>query len=283
MVSEHFDGKVCVVTGAASGIGRAVSAALLAAGAAVVLADRDTDRLAAAVAELPGHDGRVDSATVDVTDARQVQNLIDDTVARRGALDYLFNNAGVGGTLPIGDATLEHWRRIIDLNLWGVIHGVHAALPVMRRQGSGHIVNTASLAGLVPFPYQSLYCTTKYGVVGMSECLRHELAADNIRVSVVCPGNVVSRIFGTPIIGEAVEAEAPQDAIPAEEAARIILDGVAGAKGIIAFPDGPKQLWRQYWASPETVEGYLQSLASQRRAAFASGDAAALFRPPGER
>jgi NAD(P)-dependent dehydrogenase (short-subunit alcohol dehydrogenase family) len=283
MVSEHFDGKVCVVTGAASGIGLAVSAALLAAGAAVVLADRDTDRLAAAVAELAGHDGRVDSATVDVTDARQVQNLINDTVARRGALDYLFNNAGVGGTLPIGDATLEHWRRIVDLNLWGVIHGVHAALPVMRRQGSGHIVNTASLAGLVPFPYQSLYCTTKYGVVGMSECLRHELAADNIRVSVVCPGNVVSRIFGTPIIGEAVEAEAPQDAIPAEEAARIILDGVADAEGIIAFPDGPKQLWRQYWASPETVEGYLQSLASQRRAAFASGDAVALFRPPGER
>lgn len=283
MVSRHFDGKVCVVTGAASGIGLAVSAALLAAGAAVVLADRDTDRLAAAVAELAGHDGRVDSATVDVTDARQVQNLIDDTVARLGALDYLFNNAGVGGTLPIGDATLEHWRRIVDLNLWGVIHGVHAALPVMRRQGSGHIVNTASLAGLVPFPYQSLYCTTKYGVVGMSECLRHELAPDNIRVSVVCPGNVVSRIFGTPIIGEAVEAEAPQDAIPAEEAARIILDGVAGAEGIIAFPDGPKQLWRQYWASPETVEGYLQSLASQRRAAFASGDAAALFRPPGER
>lgn len=283
MVSEHFDGKVCVVTGAASGIGLAVSAALLAAGAAVVLADRDADRLAAAVAELAGHDGRVDSATVDVTDARQVQNLVDDTVARRGALDYLFNNAGVGGTLPIGDATLEHWRRIVDLNLWGVIHGVHAALPVMRRQRSGHIVNTASLAGLVPFPYQSLYCTTKFGVVGMSECLRHELAADNIRVSVVCPGNVVSRIFGTPIIGEAVEAEAPQDAIPAEEAARIILEGVAGAEGIIAFPDGPRRLWRQYWASPEAVEGYLQSLASQRRAAFASGDAAALFRPAGER
>jgi NAD(P)-dependent dehydrogenase (short-subunit alcohol dehydrogenase family) len=260
-----------------------VSSALLAVGAAVVLADRDTERLTAAVAELTRHVGRVDAVPVDVTDAQQVQNLIDDTVARRGALDYLFNNAGVGGTLPIGDATLEHWRRIVDLNLWGVIHGVHAALPVMRRQGSGHIVNTASLAGLVPFPYQSLYCTTKYGVVGMSECLRHELAADNIRVSVVCPGNVVSRIFGTPIVGEAVEAEAPEDAIPAEEAARIILAGVTAGDGIIAFPDGPEQLWRQYWASPETVEGYLQSLASQRRAAFASGDAAALFRPRGER
>jgi NAD(P)-dependent dehydrogenase (short-subunit alcohol dehydrogenase family) len=285
MVSEHFDGRVCVVTGAASGIGFAVSAALLDAGAVVVLADRDADRLASAAGELAAHVGQVDSIPIDVTDAQQVQHVIDDTVSRRGSLDFLFNNAGVGGTLPIADATLQHWRRIVELNLWGVIHGVHAALPVMRRQGSGHIVNTASLAGLVPFPYQSLYCTTKYGVVGMSECLRYELAADNIRVSVVCPGNVVSRIFGTPILGEAVDATPPEDAIPAEEAARIILDGVAEGEGIIAFPDGPKQLWRQYWASPETVEGYLQALAGQRRSAFASGDAAALYRPaepPGE-
>ncbi len=281
MVSGHFDDKVCVVTGAASGIGLAVSEALLRAGAVVVLADRDTDRLASTFAGLDHPPGRVDSAAVDVTSQPQVQDLVDNAVSRHGALDFMFNNAGVGGTLPIGDATLEHWRRIIDLNLWGVIYGVHAALPVMRRQGRGHIVNTASLAGLVPFPYQSLYCTTKYGVVGMSECLRYELAADNIRVSVVCPGNVASRIFGTPIIGEAVEAKPPEDAIPAEEAARIILDGVANGEGIIAFPDAPKELWRQYWSSPERVEGYLQQLARQRRNAFASGDTAALYRPPG--
>lgn len=83
----------------------------------------------------------------------------------------------------------------------------------------------------------------------------------------------------TPIIGAAIDAKPPQDAIPAEEAARIILDGVANGEGIIAFPDGPKELWRQYWSAPEKVEGYLRDLARQRRAAFASGDAAALFRP----
>ncbi len=279
MVSAHFAGKVCVVTGAASGIGFAVSAALLDNGALVVLADRDADRLAAAAGQLSAHRGRVHSAPVDVTDQVQVQRLVQDAAARHGSLDFLFNNAGIGGTLPIAQATPEHWRRIIDLNLWGVIHGVHAALPIMRRQGSGHIVNTASLAGLVPFPYQSLYATTKYGVVGMSECLRYELAADGIRVSVVCPGNVVSRIFGTPILGEAVDAEPPEDAIPAEEAAGIILAGVADGEGIIAFPDKPRDLWRTYAASPEKVEGYLTDLAAQRRAAFASGDAAALFRP----
>lgn len=283
MVSGHFGDKVCVVTGAASGIGLAVSEALLRAGAVVVLADRDADRLASIVDGMDHPAGRVNTAAVDVTSQSQVQELVDTAVSRHGALDFMFNNAGVGGTLPIANATLEHWRRIIDLNLWGVIYGVHAALPVMRRQGSGHIVNTASLAGLVPFPYQSLYCTTKYGVVGMSECLRYELAADNIRVSVVCPGNVASRIFGTPIIGEAVEAKPPEDAIPTEEAARIILDGVANGEGIIAFPDAPKELWRQYWSAPETVEGYLEQVARQRRTAFASGDASALYRPPARR
>ncbi len=278
MVSDHFRGKVCVVTGAASGIGLAVSAALLDHGAIVVLSDRDAGRLASAADELSAHTGRVHTAPVDVTDHQQVQRLIDDAAARHGSLDFLFNNAGIGGTLPIADATLEHWRRIVDLNLWGVIYGVHAALPIMRRQGGGHIVNTASLAGLVPFPYQSLYCTTKYGVVGMSECLRYELAADNIRVSVVCPGNVVSRIFGTPILGEAVDEKPPEDAIPAEEAARIILVGVAGGEGIIAFPDKPKELWRLYARSPEKAEGYLREVARQRRIAFASGDAGAVFR-----
>jgi NAD(P)-dependent dehydrogenase (short-subunit alcohol dehydrogenase family) len=279
MVSGHFTEKVCVVTGAASGIGFAVSSALLDDGAVVVLSDRDADRLAAAADQLSAHAGRVYSAPVDVTSQQQVQGLIDDAASRHGSLDFLFNNAGVGGTLPIAQATLEHWRRIVDLNLWGVIYGVHAALPVMRRQGSGHIVNTASLAGLVPFPYQSLYCTTKYGVVGMSECLRYELAADGIRVSVVCPGNVVSRIFSTTIMGETLDAKPPADAIPAEEASRIILAGVANGEGIIAFPEKPKELWRLYAKSPEKAEGYLQDLASQRRAAFASGDAEALFRP----
>jgi short-subunit dehydrogenase len=115
-------------------------------------------------------------------------------------------------------------------------------------------------------------------VVGLSESLRYELAADGIRVSVVCPGNVVSRIFGTPILGRPVEAAPPEDAIPAEEAARIILAGVADGQGIIALPDKPRELWRSYAEAPESVEGYLKEVARQRRAAFATGDARAVFR-----
>lgn len=278
MVSNHFRGKVCVVTGAASGIGLAVGAALLDHGGTVVLADFDADRLTTVAEGLSMHDGRVHSAVVDVTVQEAVQALVEGAARAHGSLDFLFNNAGVGGTMPIGVATLEQWRRIVDLNLWGVIYGVHAAVPIMVRQGSGHIVNTASLAGLVPFPYQSLYCTTKYGVVGLSESLRHELAADGVRVSVACPGNVVSRIFGTPILGRPVDAAPPEDSIPAEEAARLILAGVAAGEGIIAFPEKPRELWRSYAESPDSVEGYLKEVARQRRAAFATGDAQALFR-----
>lgn len=276
---EYFQGKGCVVTGAASGIGFAVSEALLQAGAEVVVADWDAERLASAVEQLSDHSGRVRSALVDVTNQEQVQHLVEEAASSHGRIDCLFNNAGIGGILPIGQATLEHWRRIIDINLWSVIYGVHAALPLMRRQGSGHIINTSSIAGLAPFPYQALYNTTKYGVVGLSECLRFELADEGIHVSVVCPGAVVSRIWGTPLIGEYTEVKPPEDAIPAEEAARIILAGVANREGIIALPEQVKSLWRQYWSSPEAFESYLRDLARQRRRAFGSKDTVELFLP----
>lgn len=267
----HFRGKSCVITGAASGIGFAVAAALVKAGAVVFMADLDTEGLSSAVDQLGAHGGRVHSMAIDVTDQKQVQQLIDSAASQHGSLDFLFNNAGVGGTLPIEQATLKHWRRIIDVNLWGVIYGIDAALPVMRHQGTGHIVNTASLAGLIPLPFQVLYCTTKAAVVALSESLRIELGDEQIHVSVICPGNVVSRIWGTPILDQRIDVKPPDDAIPAEEAARIILAGVAKRQGIIALPEDIRRIWRRYWASPEDGERDLRELARQRRGAFRSG------------
>ena len=229
-IEEYFRDKGCVVTGAASGIGFAVSDALLQAGAVVFMADRDAEMLASSAEQLSVHAGRIHTSVVDVTKQDQVQKAIEDAASRHGRLDVLFNNAGIGATMPIGDATLEHWRRLIDINLWGVIYGVHAAIPVMRAQGGGHIVNTSSIAGLVPLPYQALYCTTKFAVAGLSESLRFELEEEGIHVSVICPGDVATRIYGTPIMGERVEAPPPENAIPAAEAAQLILGGVA-AKG----------------------------------------------------
>lgn len=267
-VEEYFRDKGCVVTGAASGIGFAVSEALLQAGAVVFMADLDTKTLTSSVEQLGSYAGRVHSMSVDVTSQEQVQQMVEEAAARHGQLDFLFNNAGIAGVMPIDEATLEHWRRIIDINLWGVIYGIHAALPIMRRQGSGHIVNTSSIDGLIPFPFQALYCTTKYAEVGLSESLRFELGDEGIHFSVACPGAVASPLWGTKIIGERQEVKPPEDAIPAEEAAKAILAGVANKEGIIALPETARQAWRQYWSSPEDFENVMWDIARQRRSYY---------------
>jgi NAD(P)-dependent dehydrogenase (short-subunit alcohol dehydrogenase family) len=254
-IQQYFQGKGCVVTGAASGIGYAVTEALLAAGASVLLADRDQSTLEAAVVQLGAHAGRVHSLVVDVANEEQVRHMTEEAVSRLGRLDVLFNNAGIAGSGPIEKATIEFWRRIIDINLWGVIYGIHYALPIMRRQGGGHIVNTSSMAGLLTPGFQAPYSTTKSAVVALSQSLRFELGDENIQISVVCPGNVVSRIFGN----------IPADAIPGEEAAQIILEGVADNRGIIAFPEHYEKLWRQYWADPYDYEKAQRDFARQRR------------------
>jgi len=264
-MEDYFRGKGCVVTGAASGIGFALSEALLNVGATVFMADRDTNTLASAVEQLKAHADRVHSATVDVTKQEQVQQLIQDAASRHGRLDVLFNNAGIGGTMAFSEVTLEHWRRIIDINLWGVIYGIDAAVPIMRSQGGGHIVNTSSIAGLIPFPYQAIYSATKFAVTGLSECLRFELEEDGIFFSVVCPGAVATRIWGTPVLGERIDVSAPPDAIPAEEAAQTILAGVANKEGIIIVPESLRPLWLGYHTAPEDGEAQLRELARQRR------------------
>lgn len=255
-IEDYFRGKGCVVTGAASGIGFALSEALLKAGAVVFISDWNAELLASAVEQLSAYAGRVHSTSADVSKQDQVQRLIQGAASRHGRLDVLFNNAGIGFGGSIWDVTLETWRRIIDVNLWGVIHGIDAALPIMHRQGGGHIVNTASIWGLLPGVYESLYTTTKHAVVGLSEALRFELEEDGIRVSVVCPGGVVTRIF---------EGKVPADAIPATEAAQIILAGVANNEGVIVLPEHIRQWWRKYWASPEANEGYFRERAKELR------------------
>jgi NAD(P)-dependent dehydrogenase (short-subunit alcohol dehydrogenase family) len=259
-IEDYFRGKGCVVTGAASGIGFAVSEALLNVGAVVFMADLDAKTLASAIEQLKAHAGRVHSATVDVTKQEQVKQVIQDATSRHGRLDVLFNNVGIGGTLPFNEVTLEHWRRIIDVNLWGVIYGIDAAFPIMRRQGGGHIVSTSSIAGLIPPPYQAIYSASKYAVVGLSECLRFELEDDDIHFSVVCPGAVVTGIWGT--------LKPPPDAIPATDAAQIILAGVANKEGIIVLPEQARRVWRQCCESPEFAESFLRDMARQRRHSY---------------
>jgi len=186
-------GKVAVVTGGASGIGRAMAVRFVAEGMHVIIADVEQAPLEATAAEI----GAIGVLT-DVTDAESVAALADVTIERFGAVHVLCNNAGVGGGGRIKDLTLKDWKWVIDVNLWGVVHGLHSFLPhLLANDDGGHIVNTASVAGLVAGPGIGPYNAAKYGVVAISETLRAELAADDspVGVSVLCPGYVATNIF----------------------------------------------------------------------------------------
>jgi len=186
-------GKVAVVTGGASGIGKGIATQLVAEGARVIIADIERDALAATAAEI----GAALAVHVDVSDPASVDALARQAIETFGAVHVVCNNAGIGPLAPVADLTLDDWRWMIGVNLWGVIHGVHTFLPVLKEnRDGGHIVNTASMAGLVAGPRLGAYAAAKYGVVGLTEVLAAELAADNSRVgvSVLCPGTVHTNI-----------------------------------------------------------------------------------------
>jgi len=253
----QYEGKVCVITGAASGIGRALAAELCGRGATVVLSDIDGSAADAATTQLLATGARAESAEVDVTDAGAVAAVVENAVEKHGRLDLIFNNAGIAVTGDARDLSLDHWRRVIDVNLMGVVYGSDAAYKVMARQGHGHIVNIASLAGLTPFPTNIPYSTTKHAVVGLSMSLRAEGEALGVGVSAVCPGFVASNIYTS---SEAVNVpqemlldQVPFKKVPADDAARRILDGVARNKPIIVFPWYAHLIWWLYRLSPRTV------------------------------
>ncbi|MBI4953603.1 MAG: SDR family NAD(P)-dependent oxidoreductase [Myxococcales bacterium] len=230
-------GKVAIVTGAASGIGRALAGELALAGADVVLADIDEPGAVAAASDAATRGGRAEAVRVDVTDAAAVEALVTRVGAERGRLDFMFNNAGIafiGDTLSM---TLEDWNRIIDVNLRGVVHGVRAAYAYMAARGDGHIVNTASVSGLIPAPGFTAYAASKHAVVGLSVSLRAEAAPRGVRVSCACPGFIDTPLkHHAKVVGldrEAVTASLARLFASADDCARAILRGVAKNQGII--------------------------------------------------
>ena len=193
-----FEGKHAIVTGAGSGIGAALCRALVSAGAEVVCTDIDGG---AAERTAAGLGAGARAARLDVTDAAAVQSAVDEVVNRAGRLDLMFNNAGIvwGGDSEL--LTLDQWNAIIDVNIRGVVHGVAAAYPLMVRQGHGHIVNTASMAGLTAAGQITSYVMTKHAVVGLSLALRSEAAAHGVDVLVVCPSAVETPILDKGAVG----------------------------------------------------------------------------------
>lgn len=192
---EDLNGKVAVVTGAASGIGRSMATRFAAEGMKVVMADIEQGPLDEAVAAMPAG-AEVVSTRCDVSSATDIEALLGTTLDSFGAVHLVCNNAGVGGGGPMAAMDIDAWKWVIDVDLWSVVHGVRVFLPVLLAQGEGHIVNTASVAGLFAAPFMGPYNVAKYGVVALSETLFSELAAESspVGVSVLCPSWVKTNI-----------------------------------------------------------------------------------------
>ena len=195
---KEFKGKVAVVTGAASGIGRAIAERLAVEGMKVVLADVEQGSLSKAEAEMKAGGASVMAVPADVSKGEDVEALARKTVDAFGAVHVLCNNAGVAVGGLSWERTAADWEWGLGVNLWGVIHGIRVFVPIMLAQGTeGHVVNTASMAGLVSMPLSSIYNVSKHGIVTLSETLHHELALSGakVKVSVLCPGWVNTQLM----------------------------------------------------------------------------------------
>jgi NAD(P)-dependent dehydrogenase (short-subunit alcohol dehydrogenase family) len=238
-LAEHFKDKVAIVTGGASGIGQALCETLCRSGACVIVADIDFTRAQQLSSEISASGGLARAAHLDVTNQELVQTLLSDISTEYGRIDYMFNNAAATATRGnLSELPVELWRRMIDVNIMGVVYGTLAAYPIMARQGFGHIVNISSLAGLIGYPTNIPYSATKSAVVNLSVSLRMEAADLGVKISVVCPG---------PIHGQ---VKHPIRLIGVDEAARRILNGVMQNRAIIVFPLLARILWWLYRISP---------------------------------
>ncbi|HEX8045370.1 SDR family oxidoreductase [Rhizobium sp.] len=222
-MSQNIDGKVIVITGASSGLGEATARHLAAEGAKLILGARRFDRLQALAGEL----NLPPEAAVqtDVADCEQVKRLVDAAVAAHGRVDVIINNAGLMPHSPLERGKVDDWDRMIDVNLKGVLYGIAAALPYMKEQKSGHIINVSSVAGHKVRPGSAVYAATKAAVRMLSEGLRQEVKPYNIRTTIISPGAVQSELPQS--ITEADVAKGIQDfyenyAIPAESFARMV-------------------------------------------------------------
>jgi NADP-dependent 3-hydroxy acid dehydrogenase YdfG len=187
---ENIAGKIVVITGASSGLGEAAARALAIGGAKLVLGARRLDRLHALVAEL----GAGTAVRTDVSKRAEVQALVDQAVQEHGRIDVIINNAGLMPLSPLTRGKVDDWDRMIDVNIKGVLYGIAAALPYMKAQKSGHIINVSSVAGHKVRPGSTVYAATKHAVRVISEGLRQEVTAYNIRSTIISPGAVATEL-----------------------------------------------------------------------------------------
>jgi NAD(P)-dependent dehydrogenase (short-subunit alcohol dehydrogenase family) len=253
-----FSGKTAIVTGGASGIGRALAEELARRKAMVVVADVNSKQLNEVVKAIRATGNNAKAVTLDVSDYEAVKKIVEDTVAENNTLDYIFNNAGIAVGGEARDCSIDDWRNVIDVNLYGVINGVASAYPIMVEQGFGHIINTASIEGLMPFPGTISYVASKFAVVGLSNTLRLEGADLGVKVSVVCPGYIKTAIFHDSKMikmdrDKVLERLPERFGITPEKCALAILKGVERNKAYIVVTGFAKVLWMLHRINPGLI------------------------------
>ena len=240
-----YQDATAIITGGASGIGRTMALELVSRGCTVILADRQIVLAEELAASIVADGGNAWARELDVCDYPAVQALVDETVAKTGRLDYMFNNAGIAVGGMTHDLEVDDWDISIDVNIRGVTNGVQACYKFMVAQGFGHIVNTASMAGLIPSTNAVPYSTSKFAVVGLSQALRIEAEYRGVRVSALCPGAIQTPIltggeFGK--LGSGITKEqvtkfwSAFNPMPADEFAREAIDQVAKNLPLIIVP-----------------------------------------------
>ncbi len=253
-----FKGKVAIVTGGASGIGQTTCEELTRRGADVIVADINLEGAEKVSSSISRNGTRAWAVHLDVTEEDKVQKLVDETAAEHGRLDYIFNNAGIDIGGEARDLSREQWERVLDVNLMRVIYGSTSSYSLMVKQGFGHIVNTASLCGIIPVPIQVPYVTAKYAVVGLSNSLRAEGAGLGVKVSVFCPG-----VIQTPLIEKstivnssmaAMMKDSPLKVMNVEDAVRVLLKGVERNLANIVCPFQSRLTWWFYRAYPPIMD-----------------------------
>jgi len=257
---SNVSGKVAFVTGGASGIGAALAAELVHGGAQVWIADRQIDRARDLAGGLSDRGAKVHAIELDVRDPSAFERAVTEAVQESGRIDYLFNNAGIGVSGEVDSYTLDDWDDVFDVNLRGVVHGIQAVYPVMIRQGSGHIVNTASMAGLTTTVGQSSYTASKHAVVALSRSMRVEAERHGVRVSALCPGVIRTPILSGGEYGRISQPGLTQEEflkswerlrpMDADKFAQRVLRAVLRNDAIIIVPAWWKILWYMERLSP---------------------------------
>ena len=260
---KNFNNKLALVTGASSGIGQAIAVALAGEGAKLILVGTNRKRLKETQSLCEATGGSAHPYTADVGDYALMQGLSEAVIAEHGDVDLLINNAGVVMSGLIQEVEVQDWKRLIDINVMGVVHGCKLFVPGMLRQGGGHIVNMASAAGLIGQPGMSTYCATKHAVVGMSSSMRYELAGAGIGVSTICPGYVKTPItenlklvgkLNTDRVRGKVEKSVKRSKLSAEMVAKQTLKAIRRNEPFVTVGGDARAAWYAHRLAPRLLD-----------------------------